>query len=214
MKLQAFTLNPLPFDILKFKSLSPKSFSLHHGKHHASYVANLKTLLNNCDQDTLETVKKYYFIKDENEKNLKIYNNACQHWNHEFFWNSITPITTNIDENIKSLILKNYESMDKFIETFCLKGTALFGSGWVWIVYYYNEDKIDLIATSNGYVPSILEQCYPLLVCDIWEHAYYVDFENRRVDYLKEIFEVFNWDFAQKNLQECYKIFKDKKLIL
>ncbi len=173
--------------------LSAKSFEYHYLKHHKSYVDNLNNLL----QDKID-LKDFVTNKTNLEGvNLKIYNNAGQHLNHSFFWESITPEENSVPEKIMHLIQDSFGSFENFKEKFCSVGSALFGSGWIWIVFNKESNKLEIVPTTNA------DSCWnlmPLLVADVWEHAYYIDYFNKRSDFLSYIFDHFDWNFAANNL--------------
>ncbi len=131
----------------------------------------------------------------------KIFNNAAQHWNHTFFWNSISPVKNDISPQIIKLIEDAFDSMEKFVQAFKAAGAALFGSGWVWLAFNKATQKVEILQTSNAFTPAVTSEYVPLLVCDVWEHAYYIDYRNKRVDFLQVVADHFNWEFAQKNLE-------------
>ena len=203
MKINPYKLNDLPFDVTKFKQLSEDSFYVHHKKHHAGYVNKLVQLneKHNLGDDLFKIMKISYKKTDADA--FVIYNNAAQHWNHEFFWNSFHHEKNEVAKKLLKLIEKSFGSYSAFEKEFYDKGAALFGSGWVWLVYEKKEEKLQIITTGNALNPMVLDNnCYALLVCDVWEHAYYIDYLNKRVDYLKVIIDSFNWKFAQKRLDE------------
>ncbi|WP_027327533.1 superoxide dismutase [Helicobacter pametensis] len=185
-----FQLRKLPFgqeEIADF--LSAKTFEYHYGKHHQTYINNLNNLLPSSDfqnTDLLEIILK---------SNGGIFNNAAQVFNHDFFWDCISPNGGELSAELKVAIEQAFGSVEKFKEEFVAKATTLFGSGWCWLVL--NEDKLEIIQTSNAQVP-MTEGKIPLLVVDVWEHAYYIDYKNARPNYLNQFLNFANWDFASK----------------
>lgn len=129
----------------------------------------------------------------------KIFNNAAQHWNHAFFWESINPIKQTISANLVKKIEVQWGSVDEFEKVFYDHGAQLFGSGWIWLVFNKSSEKLEIIQTLNANTAIITENLVPLLVCDAWEHAYYIDYRNKRIDYLEQIIPHLNWEFADKN---------------
>jgi len=207
-----FELKKLPFDLEKFdKKLSIKSFQVHHGLHHQAYINNLNEFIKGYEMDLkmddaleleLIPIMKKSYLKFNNNIFRKIYNNAAQVWNHDFFWASIWHEKKDVSSKMIGLIEKDFGSLDAFKEEFYQKGSQLFGSGWVWLIWECQKGKISIMQTENAINPIVLGEFIPLLVCDVWEHAYYIDYLNKRVDYLKIIIENLNWEFAQKNLDE------------
>ena len=195
----AFELPPLPYshDALE-PFMSAQTLNLHHGKHHQAYV----TALNNLVKDTplasmsLEEVVKASYGDASKQT---IFNNAGQHWNHILFWqcmrkNGGGAIPGELEKRIKS----DFGSVEQFKEAFTQAGLTQFGSGWAWLV----EDggKLKVAKTPNGENPLVHGQ-KPLLGCDVWEHSYYLDYQNRRADYLKAFLDsLVDWEFVAQRL--------------
>ncbi len=194
-----FTLPPLPYsqDALE-PHITANTLSFHYGKHHQAYVTNL----NNLVKDTpLASASLEDVIHDSAKDPAKagIFNNAAQVWNHTFYWNSIKPNGGGAPKGkLAEMINKDFGSFDKFKEAFKQAGTTQFGSGWAWLV----EDKgtLKVTKTGNADLPMVHGQ-KALLTMDVWEHAYYLDYQNRRPDYITTFLDkLVNWDFAEKNL--------------
>jgi superoxide dismutase, Fe-Mn family len=196
----AFELAPLPFaaDALESGHMSAHTFSFHHDKHHAAYVTNLNKLIEGTEMasKSLEEI-----VKESSKDPAKagIFNNAGQVWNHNFFWNSLkaggggTPTGALADK-----INADFGSFDKFKEEFKTAATTQFGSGWAWLVL--DNGTLKVTKTANADTPLAHGQT-PLLTLDVWEHAYYLDFQNRRPDYIANFLDnLANWDFAAANL--------------
>lgn len=185
-----FQLRNLPFaqeEIADF--LSAKTFEYHYGKHHQTYVNNLNNLIAGSEFENanlLEIVLK---------SNGGIFNNAAQVFNHDFFWDCISPKATPMSSELKNAIEKDFNSIEAFKEEFINKATTLFGAGWCWLVL--NGEKLEILQTSNAQVP-MTEGKIPLLVVDVWEHAYYIDYKNARPNYLTKFWDFANWEFASK----------------
>lgn len=183
-----FQLRKLPFtqeEISDF--LSVKTFEYHYGKHHQTYINNLNNLLPSSefkDSDLLEIILK---------SNGGLFNNAAQVFNHDFFWDCMTPKTQEMSAELSEAIKKDFGSIEKFKEEFMTKATTLFGSGWCWLVL--SGDKLEILQTSNAQTP-MTEGKIPLLVVDVWEHAYYIDYKNARPNYLEKFWSFTNWEFA------------------
>jgi len=193
-----FELPQLPFDPATLAPfLSKETFDFHHGKHHAAYVNKLNEAVANTDfeQFTLEEIIK----KAQIEKNLPVYNNAAQHWNHSFFWNCLqTKNNSSPSEKISKLIDNSFGNFEKFTEQFSQSALALFGSGWIWLAIN-SENKLEILKQSNADNPLITDK-KALLTLDVWEHAYYIDYRNARADYLKNFWDYINWNFVETQL--------------
>lgn len=197
----AFELPPLPYgkDALE-PHVSARTLEFHHGKHHAAYVTNT----NNLIKDTPLANASLEEIIQEAARNRPqqegIFNNAAQVWNHTFFWNSMRPNgggqpTGDIADKIK----QDFGSYDEFREKFKTAATTQFGSGWAWLTL--DGGKLNVVKTPNAEDPMILGQ-EALLTLDVWEHAYYLDYQNRRPDFITAFLDhLVNWDFVNQNLR-------------
>jgi superoxide dismutase, Fe-Mn family len=198
---------PMPFELpaLPYAStelephMSAKTFEFHYGKHHKTYVDTLNTLIPGTGYekaDLVEIIKGTY----GNEKHTKIFNNAAQVWNHTFFWNSMKPKGGGAPKpDLGKLIDQSFGDLNAFKAKFKDAAVTQFGSGWAWLVQT-KEGKLDIIKTANAVTPLVLDQ-KPILTCDVWEHAYYLDYQNRRADMVQAFLDhLINWDFAAKNL--------------
>ncbi len=201
-----FTLPPLPYQKNALEPyISEKTLSFHYGKHHKGYVDTLNTLVK---EKKLPPVTLEELIKlSAKTPDLKVvFNNAAQDWNHTFYWLSMKPQGGGSPKGLLlELITKQFGSYQDFKKKFIAEGTKLFGSGWVWLVLN-QKGGLEIISMSDADLPLIHGQ-KALLTCDIWEHAYYLDYQNRRKDYV-EIFldHLVNWDFAHKNLESPNEI--------
>ena len=190
--------------------VSAHALDLHYNKHYKSYLTNLNNLdVSNFGTDLPSIIKNSF--KDPSVQfvnpNIKIFNNAAQAWNHEYYWDSMMPNGGGqIDESSELGILiqtSGFNNFSDFVTKFKETSMAQFGSGWSWLAYNKESKKIEIISTSNAYTPFTSSHLIPLLTIDVWEHAYYVNFENRRVDYLGTFFEkLVNWKFAENNLSK------------
>ena len=173
--------------------ISQKTLEFHYGKHHAGYVNNLNKLIAGTpfEGKSLEEIIK--------NSNGGIFNNAAQVWNHTFYWNCITPNPAKDKPKGKLMeaIIRDFGSFDEFKTKFIEKCATLFGSGWAWLVAD-KDGKLSIVQTSNAQTP-LTDDLKPLLVCDVWEHAYYLDYQNVRANYLNEFWAVINWEFAERN---------------
>lgn len=182
---------PYPRNALE-PHISAETLEYHHGKHHATYVSNLNNLIRATEFENLPL--EDIVLKSSGG----LFNNAAQTWNHTFYWNSLKPKgggkpTGSLAEAIKGV----FGSFEDFKKEFSQKAVGLFGSGWTWLVK--NKDgSIAVEPTSNAGNPMTSGQS-PLLTCDVWEHAYYIDYRNARAKYLEVFWNLVNWDFASKN---------------
>jgi Fe-Mn family superoxide dismutase len=173
--------------------LSAETLEYHYGKHHAAYVANLNQLIKGTEFENLsleEIVKK---------ATGGIFNNAAQHSNHSFYWNSLSPKGGGEPAGALAAALnKSFGSSAQFKEKFIATAIGTFGSGWAWLIK--NPDgSLTIESTGNAGTP-IKEGKKALLTCDVWEHAYYIDYRNNRAAYLEAFFKIVNWKFAEANL--------------
>lgn len=179
--------------------LSASTLDFHHGKHHKAYVDNTNKLIAGTDlaHDPLEDIVRKVAA---DASKAGVFNNAAQVWNHSFYWQCMKPNggglpTGPIAEKMKDV----WGSYEKFVEEFKNAGITQFGSGWVWMVL--ENGGLKITKTSNADTP-IAHGLKPLLTVDVWEHAYYLDYQNRRPDYLKAVIEnLINWDFVNANLR-------------
>lgn len=189
----AFELPDLPYpkDALK-PHISQETIEFHWGKHHRTYVDNLNKLIVGTEfaNASLEDIIK--------KSSGGIFNNAAQVWNHTFYWNSLSPRGGSTPQGaLASAISQAFGSFDKFKESFTQAAVTLFGSGWAWLVK--NQDgTLAVVQTGNAGNP-MTEGKTPLLTCDVWEHAYYIDYRNARAKYVEAFWNIVNWEFAQKN---------------
>jgi Fe-Mn family superoxide dismutase len=188
----AFTLPDLPYakDALGF--LSENTLSFHHDKHFKNYVDTASKLAAGTEFEnaSLEEI----IVKAKGP----LFNNAAQAWNHNFYFKGISPKSVPVPSKLKAALEKSFGSVDKFVESFIKSAAGNFGSGWTWLVQD-KDGSLRIANTSNAGNP-LTEGAKPLLTVDVWEHAYYLDYQNRRADYLKDFAAHINWDFAAENL--------------
>ena len=194
-----FTLPPLPYpDNALEPYISANTLSFHHGKHHKAYVDNLNKLVDGTPlaNASLEEIIQQS-AKDPGKSG--IFNNAAQVWNHTFYWNSMKKGGGGAPTgDIAKRIDADLGGYDKFKEDFKQAGTTQFGSGWAWLVL--DGGKLKILKTGNADLPMVHGQ-KALLTMDVWEHAYYLDYQNRRPDYEGAFIDhLINWEFAEKNL--------------
>ena len=198
----AFELLPLPYAETALEPyLSAKQMRFHHGKHHQAYVTTLNNLVKDIPlaSKSLEEIVRLT-AKDQDASRVPIFNNAAQHWNHSFFWHCMRPDGGGAPSGeLAQQITRDFGNLGKFKEMFKAAAVGQFGSGWAWLVADKNQLKI--IKTPNAVTP-IATGKKPLLACDVWEHAYYLDYQNRRPEFVKVFLDhLINWDFAAANLR-------------
>lgn len=191
----AFELPALPYakDALA-PHISAETLEFHYGKHHQTYVTNLNNLVAGTEFESMaleDVVKK---------SSGGMFNNAAQIWNHTFYWNSLSPNGGGAPTGgLANAIERTFGSFDEFKEAFTKCAVTTFGSGWAWLVKNANG-SLELVSTSNAGCP-LTEGQTPLLTCDVWEHAYYIDYRNARPAYLGAFWALVNWDFASANYE-------------
>lgn len=182
------------FSFSNVKLLSAETIEYHHGKHHRAYIENLNRLIENMPQKNI--------LEIISNSEGAIYNNAAQSWNHTFYWMGLTPSPSvlNFDSQLGRAINEQLGSHSVLKEKFIDSGTKVFGSGWTWLALNNQTGKIEILNTSNAEVVD-LKKYIPLLVCDIWEHAYYIEYRNARSNYLAEFWDAINWKFVEENFE-------------
>jgi Fe-Mn family superoxide dismutase len=188
-----FDLPPLPYaeDALA-PVISAETLALHHGKHHKKYIDTMNELLGKTDLHgpTLEDVVR--------SSHGKLFNNAAQAWNHDFYWHSLTPKAAAPSAAMRRRLEHDFGTYESFVDKFAAAANGHFGSGWAWLVD--KDGKLEVVATSNADTP-MAHGVRCLLTLDVWEHAYYVDYRNQRERYVQAVIEQrLNWSFAEQNL--------------
>ncbi|MEE2567635.1 superoxide dismutase [Hyphobacterium marinum] len=195
----AFTLPDLPYsrDALE-PHMSARTLEFHHGKHHAGYVKKLNDAIAGTKFDDM-SLKDIIRETAGDEGQSGIFNNAAQTWNHTFFWNSMSPDGGGEPTGaLAEAIAASFGSFDGFKEKFSKAAAGQFGSGWAWLVA--KDGKLVITTTPNAETPVSEEGVTPLLTLDVWEHAYYLDFQNARPNFIETwLNELANWDFAADN---------------
>jgi Fe-Mn family superoxide dismutase len=178
--------------------ISANTIGFHYGKHHKGYVDNLNKLIAGTEFGDLPLEKIITRTADKTDK-VAIFNNAAQTWNHTFYWRSLKPKGGGDPPTaLKQKIDASFGAMDACRKELATAAMAQFGSGWVWLVI--DGDKLKVINTGNADVP-MTTGLKPLLTIDVWEHAYYLDYQNRRADYVNAVLDkLINWEFASENL--------------
>jgi Fe-Mn family superoxide dismutase len=175
-------------------TISKTTLEFHHGKHHLTYVNNLNNLIvgTKFENASLETIVK--------EAEGGIFNNAAQVWNHTFYFNSFSPNPKQKPEGkLLNAIVNDFGSFEGFIEKFSQAALTLFGSGWAWLSVDANGN-LEITQESNAGTP-LRKGLKPLLTCDVWEHAYYLDYQNRRADYIKSFWSILDWAEVEKRFE-------------
>lgn len=193
------TLPPLPYaENALDPVISARTIGIHYGKHHKTYVDNLNKLITDTELAGL-TLQEIISKTASQANKAGIFNNAAQIWNHTFYWNSLSQEGGGEPPLIlKQKIENSFGDLDSCKKELAAAAMTQFGSGWAWLVM--NGDKLEVTKTANAESP-LSKGIKPLLVIDVWEHAYYLDYENRRVDYVNAVIEkLINWGFAEDNL--------------
>jgi len=193
-----FELPSLPYDKAALEPhMSAETFSYHHEKHHQTYVTNLNNLVSGTSFET-QTLPEIIRNTAGDNENVGVFNNAAQIWNHTFYWNSMKPSGGGEPQGeLLEQINKDFGSYDKFKEEFKKAGATQFGSGWAWLVW--KNGSLQVMKTANADLP-MAHGAEALMTADVWEHAYYIDYRNKRPDYLAVFLDkLVNWDFAGHN---------------
>lgn len=188
-----FKLPELPYamDALE-PHISKETLEFHYGKHHQAYVTNLNNLVKGTEFENAELEE---IVK---KSSGGIFNNAAQVWNHTFYWNCLAPNAGGEPSGaLAEAINAKWGSFDEFKKAFNTAAAGNFGSGWTWLVKK-QDGSVDIVNTSNADTPLTGEDV-PLLTCDVWEHAYYIDYRNARPAYLDKFWELVNWKFVEQN---------------
>lgn len=173
--------------------ISRETLEYHYGKHHKAYVDNLNNLIPGTEFEGKDLEQ---IIKNSQGA---IFNNAAQVWNHTFYWHSLSPNGGKIPSGaLAAAIEKTFGGFDALKEQFTKAAIGTFGSGWAWLVKKA-DGSLEIQSTSNAQTPLTQPGVKPLLTCDVWEHAYYIDYRNARPKYLENFWALVNWDFAEKN---------------
>ncbi|MGH6890570.1 MAG: superoxide dismutase [Rhizomicrobium sp.] len=198
---QPFALSPLPYDESALEpAISARTIGFHYGKHHKTYVETLNKLVagTRYAEMKLEQIVRTT-AGHESDKEKKIFNNSGQVWNHDFYWRSLSPRPSKPAGRLAHAIERDFGGLDELLKQLTEAGKDQFGSGWAWLVS--NSGKLSVAKTGNAFDPmSRHTNC--LLTIDVWEHAYYLDYQNARAKYLEAVAGKLNWDFAGENLDK------------
>jgi Fe-Mn family superoxide dismutase len=198
----AFTLPNLPF---AYNALEPfidaQTMEIHHSKHHQAYVTNLNKAVLGTPNEFTPLVD---IIKNISKSTVAVRNNGGGHWNHTFFWEILSPKTTGPSENLMTMINRDFGSLEKMQADFNAAATSRFGSGWAWLIVQDNKLKICSTPNQDNPLMDVAEvKGTPILGLDVWEHAYYLKYQNKRADYIKAFWNIVNWDKVDKNLKKA-----------
>ena len=197
----ALTLPKLPYELDELSPyLSEETLSLHYFKHHKGYVDKANHLIHGTPYDDMAA--EDIIIKTAHQKGQEksIFENTAQAWNHSFYWNCMCAAHQQRPTNAMEKVLHhNFGGFDNFIEKYSQACVNLFGSGWAWLVKT-SQDRLEIMPLSNAETP-VADDLMPILACDVWEHAYYIDYHNDRKQYVKNFWKVLNWDFVETNYQ-------------
>ena len=178
--------------------MSEETLDLHHGKHHQTYITNLNNFIKDTNMSKM-TLEEIILNSSKDKSKVGIFNNASQHWNHLMFWKCMKPNGGGaMPSKLKERIVSDFGSVEEFKKLFIHAGTTQFGSGWSWLSI--DNGKLVVNKTPNA-ENTLIHNMKPILGCDLWEHSYYVDYKNRRPEYLENFFEkLINWEFVESNL--------------
>jgi Fe-Mn family superoxide dismutase len=188
------TLPALPYALDALQPhISKETLEFHYGKHHQTYVTNLNNLIKGTEFENAS-------LEDIVHKSSGgVFNNAAQVWNHTFYWHCLSPNGGGAPTGaLATAINAKWGSFDEFKKAFSQTAITTFGSGWAWLVKAA-DGSLELVSTSNAATPLTLEGKTPLMTCDVWEHAYYVDYRNKRPDYVAAFWNLVNWEFVSAN---------------
>jgi len=198
----AFTLKPLPFakDSLG-PAMSARTLEHHHDKHHAAYVTKLNEFVAGTPMESQDLESIIKATVGKGGKDQKIFNNAAQTWNHDFFWDSLAPNGGGTPpEPILKRLQSTFSSFENFRDKFVEAAVGQFGSGWAWLVV--KDGKLDITTTHDADTP-LAHGIHAVWTCDVWEHAYYLDYQHERARFVKTVVEsLANWQFVSKRLSE------------
>ena len=178
--------------------IDARTMEIHHGKHHQTYITNLNNFIKDTDM-TKMSLEEIIVSSSKDKSKAGIFNNASQHWNHIMFWKCMKPNGGGtMPEKLKKRIEADFGSTDEFKKQFIQAGITQFGSGWCWLSI--SSGKLVVSKTPNA-ENTLTQNMKPILGCDVWEHSYYVDYKNKRPEYLENFYEkLINWEFVESQL--------------
>uniref|UniRef100_A0A7S4WK62 Superoxide dismutase n=1 Tax=Ditylum brightwellii TaxID=49249 RepID=A0A7S4WK62_9STRA len=197
-------LPPLPYG---YKALEPiigrRTLEIHHDKHHAKYVNTMNLMISGTN---LESMSLEDIIKTAAKtKNQALFNNAAQAWNHAFYWKCMSPNGGGSPQGkLAEMIISSFGSVQDFLDQFAEMGNTAFGSGWAWLVYDQKKKTLSVTKTIGADNPMTRDGLIPILTMDVWEHAYYLDYQNLRPSYIEKFLaKLVNWDYVSDNLERA-----------
>lgn len=190
----AVSMPPLPYSKKALEPwISEETLQYHYGKHHLGYVNKMNAQI---EGSKLDKAKLEEIVLNTSDS---LYNLSAQAWNHEFYWNCLyAEGQKSMPQDLKKEIEKNFSSFEEFKSQFVKEALGHFGSGWAWLIRNKNE-KLQILSTHDADTP-LKKGHIPLLTCDVWEHAYYIDYRNNRGQYLENFWKIINWEFVSQNL--------------
>lgn len=196
----AFSLPNLPY---AYNALEPfidaQTMEIHHSKHHQAYVTNLNKAVAGTPNEFTPLID---IIKNISKSSVAVRNNGGGHWNHSFFWEILSPKATTPSDSLMAMINRDFGSLEKMQADFNAAATSRFGSGWAWLIVQDNKLKISSTPNQDNPLMDIAEvKGTPILGLDVWEHAYYLKYQNKRADYIKAFWNIVNWEKVEKNLK-------------
>jgi Fe-Mn family superoxide dismutase len=196
-----FELSPLPYEEGALAPvISARTVEFHYRKHHKAYVETLNKLVADTRYAEMKLEQIVRTTAGQgSDKEKKIFNNAGQVWNHDFYWRSLSPVPSKPSAKLRQAIERDFGSLDRLLKQFVDAGKEQFGSGWAWLVS--KGGKLSITGTGNAVDP-MAGHVNCLLTVDVWEHAYYLDYQNERAKYLEAALGKLNWDFAAENLDK------------
>ena len=199
----AITLPPLPYELNELEPyISAETMSYHYGKHHKTYVDKCNELIKSTLYKDLRLEDIIIKTANKDGKDKKIYNNASQAWNHTFFWNCMTPHRQKKQPSgaFHKAIETHFKNLEDFMNKFSQSAVEIFGSGWNWLVKNH-DGSLSIVSYSNAESPLAHGQV-PLLTCDFWEHAYYLDYKNDRKSFVTNFWTLVDWQFVEMNYEK------------
>jgi superoxide dismutase, Fe-Mn family len=195
-----FSLPALPY---AYNALEPfidaQTMEIHHSKHHQAYVTNLNKAVVGTPNEFTPLID---IVKNISKASIAVRNNGGGHWNHSFFWEILSPKSSTPSDKLLSMINRDFGSLEKMQSDFNSAATSRFGSGWAWLIVQDNKLKICSTPNQDNPLMDIAEvKGTPILGLDVWEHAYYLKYQNKRADYIKAFWNIVNWDKVEKNLK-------------
>ena len=178
--------------------MSEETLDLHHGKHHQTYITNLNNFIKDTEMSKM-SLEEIIINSSKDKSKVGIFNNASQHWNHIMFWKCMKPKGGGeMPEKLKKRVEEDFGNIEEFKKQFIQAGINQFGSGWCWLSI--SNNKLVISKTPNA-ENTLIQNMKPILGCDLWEHSYYVDYRNRRPEYLENFYEkLVNWEFVESQL--------------